>query len=331
MPSDERDLAILRRLAPAVARFRSALALTTEQVRGLLDEAGVDPEQAAPARARDLGAFAAGRIDMDRFGVLLESRPRAATADASLLQRAFALLTELLDREDGLLTVRVERGASLVGSVRRALTEIGRAFGAARAVSPLTRESERDPSLLEGLPFARWNRAERDLAPPLLVHVDGADCHADGLAEFLDGSLKLVLRLRDAGPAAPLARLITPGVFVLQDGDDAALDGLAAWSGPGVAALVGEGAARFVHDPDGGALPGDRLRVLELPSAAPTAPCGARSVRQQLEELRHLAALGQGGTTPAGASTNGVGSDPIASLAAWLLSQSDLTDIDSAP
>jgi hypothetical protein len=176
-------------------------------------------------------------------------------------------------------------------------------------------------ALLAAYPFERWNPAERDLAPPLAVDVAGADCHAAGLADLLDGRLKILLRVSGPCPAAPLARLVAPRTYVLQTDAETDLQGLVAWDGPGVAALVPEGVARFCHDP--GAEPGQRLHVAHVPDGA-LRPVGGASAAQQAEDLALLAAWA--GAQPAPASTPDV-DDPAGRLAAWLLQQTDLRDV----
>ena len=169
------------------------------------------------------------------------------------------------------------------------------------------------------------------MAPPLVVNVDGCDLRAAGLAEFMDGLEKLVLVVRNESTPVPLVRLITPGTFVQQTVDPADLSMLASWNGPGVAGLVPESAARFIHDPGAGADAGARLRVSSLPEDRRRKPVGGVSVSQQSEELLQLKSLaGQMGATQTaepvvvGAPAS---SDPVDKLAAWLLSQANLKNI----
>lgn len=333
MPSDPLDAVILGHLRRPVDRFRSALALAAEQLRGRLDAVpcrDTDNGRDELRDMRDLGAFAAGRINAERFEALLTRRspPSTATPDGELLQRAWQQLSELLDRGDELLVLRIERGTSVVAAVERGLAEIGLAFGAARLVAPDTPASERDPTLLAGLPFGRWNRAERDLAPPLVLHIDGADLFADGLARLLDGGVKVVLCVRDDCSPAPLVRLVTPQTFVLQTRDADALRQLARWPGAGVAALVPDSAACFVHDPAAGATLAERLTITSVPEHPPAAALGSRSRAQQEEELRQLATLAQvQSPLPAGAAGDDRAHDPVDALAAWLLGRADLSDL----
>ena len=96
------------------------------------------------------------------------------------------MLTQLAARKNDLFRVDVAPGASLVATVVGALAEIGRAFGAARVVElARTGRYRADGSTRPGsrpTPSRAGTRAERSLAPPLVVHVDGGDLRAEGLA-----------------------------------------------------------------------------------------------------------------------------------------------------
>jgi hypothetical protein len=331
MPSDEILDAVRNALAAPTERFQSALATAVEQVRTYLavhrPHVGT---QDANGRAA-LGSFAAGRIDAARFAALLSEEPRVDVETLARVERAFDALLGMQRRGDELTRVVVEPGSGLAATVGRALFGIGHAFGAAR-VAELARtgrySDESHGSLLDSLPYARWSPAERELAPPLIVRVDGGDVLAGGLTEFLDGGLKIVLVIDGASPPAPLVRLITPGTFVLQTADGSGLDRLAGWSGPGVAAVVPEGAAIFVHDPAGGADLRDRLEVTHLPAEDPTAAVGRISATQQAEDLRQLRTLAKRPAAPPAAAPGTAGpagaADPVDKLAAWLLAQAEL-------
>jgi hypothetical protein len=128
------------------------------------------------------------------------------------------------------------------------------------------------------------------MAPPLVMEVDGQDFSGDQLAGFIDGNVRIIVVIRDASTPVPLARLVTPGVLVIQSSRVESLATLAGCEGPAVAALVPESAAQFIHDPRGGSALKDRLRIDHLPEP-PTRPLGPRSVWQQREELAHLSVL----------------------------------------
>ncbi|MHC4845768.1 MAG: hypothetical protein ACYTCU_06375, partial [Planctomycetota bacterium] len=325
-------------LARATEDFHSSLATTIDQVQALLpadDSAdGAEPEHAA------LGDFASGRIDTARFASLVVRKRALEPATSGVIERALATLTGLAAQGETLSCVNVSPGESLHGAVSAALAQVGRAFGAARVIG-LVRSGRYESSPhdrdLEGFPFARWNRAERRLAPPLLIEVDGADLQAGALTEFLDGAMRFVFLVRGACPPAPLARLISPGLFVMQCAEAADVARLAGWDGPGVAAIVPEGCARFVHDPAGGPEVWDRLALDHLPEEEPKNPVGGISVAQQVEQLRLLSAFlvkpeaapapmptADAAAAPAGGGANGTTAEPADKLAAWLLASADL-------
>jgi hypothetical protein len=246
-------------------------------------------------------------------------------------------MTELAKRNHDLFFAHVPPGGDLRATVAKALEEIGRAFGAVR-IFELTRSGSyggnEHARSLGSFPFQKWSKGERRLAPPLVVAVDGADLRAEMLADFLDGVQKIVLVVRGPCAPAPLVRLITPGTFVIQTGDATGLDRLAAYAGPGIGALVPDGAARFTHDPARGAEIWNRLTIESAPAKEPRLSVGGRSGSQQAEELRQLMALAAApsGAPSAGAATPvaaapATPADPVDKLAAWLLSQANLSDV----
>ena len=337
MPSEENDARILDVLGGQVTAFESAVAATAEQVRVSLELQKSSGNGQPPGAETELGAFAVGRIDLERFATLRSSPEALDHMTVSRIENVFATLSGLIERKQGLLRVNVAPGGSLRDTVAQALADVGRAFGAAR-VFDLARTGRFDPqehgALTQAFRFECWSRAERRRAPPLIVHVDGADLYPGGLADFLDGAVKLVLVVSGAAPPAPLVRLVSPNTFILQTTDVEELARLAAWDGTGVAALMPDGAARFVHDPGGGPHLWHRLSVAHLP-AAPRAAVGGHSVAQQADALAQLEALvarppeSEAPAAPVRASTataEAAGS-PADKLAAWLLDQADLEDL----
>jgi len=337
MPSEQRATAILsleapsaesalKALAPAAQAWRSALVATLEDLRGLL----AGPSTPASA-ASSLGAFAAGRIDVARFtGLVSRTRP---LEDAALvrLRVAYDTLKSLAERDPAdLLAAWVPDGGSVRETVAAALTEVGRTFGAAREATFARSGTYRDAEhhgLHAAYPFSRWSRRERLLAPPLVLDVAGPDLRATDLVEFLDGAVKIVLLVRGPCAPAPLARLVTPGTFVLQTSDVGAITRVAACPGPAVAAFVPPDAAAFVHDPAAGAALWERMRVDRLPSDAVRMPFTAWSAEQQMEEVRQLAAMAMRPSEAAMAAAAAAlpaadaaaSADPAGRLAAWLL------------
>lgn len=332
MPSDDRVMQILGVLSGARSGFHSAVVAAAGEIEAYLGSHRAPADDRGQLVAAELGVFGSDRIDPERFAVLLTEEGPLDENAASLLERSAAVLNELARAGDALFQVDVAHGRDLAAAVDAALATIGRAFGAAR-VAELARTGRTAAAAKEDptgpFPFARWNRAEREIAPPLVVSVDGGDLGAGGLATYMDGRLKLVLVVRGAAPPAALARLVTPGVFVMQTTDAADIARLAAFEGPGVAALVPEGCALFTHDPRAA----ERLALTSVPETPPKAAVGRMSPFVQAEELKLLALLagaGQAGgaTTAVGAATGGnAAAAPADLLAAWLLKQANLTDV----
>lgn len=331
MPSDTpvSDAALADLLRPARDDFHSALAHTIEEVRTYLDAHETNEDDHVRGAEASLGAFADGRVDAARFSALLSQTLPIGAPDAERIERAFDVLRSLNKRVDTLCTVRVSPGDSLYDAVAGRLSEIGRAFGAARIVTAVRAgayDEAQHGSLLEAYPFERWTAAERELAPTLLLHVDGVDCRASSLQAFLDGHAKFVLRIDGPAPVAPLARSIAPRTFVQQTRDPAALHDFVAHKGWGVAALVPSGSACFVHRPGDGSDAEARLEVEHLPEAQPQSVGGASRAQQEedLEILRAWHAM-PAGATGGEAGANGLDArDPAGQLATWLLRQADL-------
>ena len=335
MPSDPRVHLALERLAPPIADFRSIVVGALAQAEGFV--ASVDPDdetRVATARAA-LGPFAEGRIDARALVALTAERAAIPAAYRDRLDRAVAVLRDVLERGVALHVVDVPSGTSLVAAVEGGLARAGRAFGAVLAVELMKggryRGEEHD-GLLDQLAFRSWTRVERRFAPPLVVLVDGTDLHIGGLADFLDGREKIVLVVRGACPPAPLARLITPRTLVLQTLDDAGLEQVANSADTAVAAMVPDGCALFLHDPGLGREAWQRMSIWNMPRA-PRQSLGGMSVWQMEEDLRHLTALAAGpvaaGPVAAGESTPRAGGAPapgaVDALSRWLLEQSSLS------
>ena len=108
MPSDER----LDRARVAIARplavYRSAVVGSLERVRGVLASA-----TSAPRAELELGAFARGRIDAERFATLARGTVLDAAARARITHAAYVL--EELVLRDQLLRVLREMAEDRVG------------------------------------------------------------------------------------------------------------------------------------------------------------------------------------------------------------------------
>lgn len=329
MPSDERIEQALEVLSGQTQAFRSALAVTIDQMSAFAHAQGAAKEQKAESVAMELGPFAANLVDSSEFSQYAGDTAESSAQGVKTVKQAQDTLGKLAAKDDELFVVDVESGGSLWHSVAQRLGELGCAFAAARAFeqAKANGSSAEKVRTIDSLPFSKWSSKERRLAPPLVVTVDGADCRASGLADFLDGSFKIVLLLRGESTPAPLVRLITPGVFVAQATDASGLKRVGKWDGPGIGALVPESAARFVHDPKAGVESVDRLKVGHLPEAKRRKPLGGVSVAQQAEELRQLKALGKAPETAAAAEEPEVPVNPADKLAAWLLTRVDLDDV----
>jgi hypothetical protein len=328
MPSDARLAQVTAVFSALVTQYRSAVAATLEDLRGSLIAHGADGSGRTRQLAIELGPFAAGRIDAQRLGGLLGEQAPLAPAALERLERAAGTLRDIASQGDDFMHLRVAAGGNLTNAVRARLAAIGGAFGAARlaaarnTMEPIT---AREDNHLAALPFGEWTAAERRLAPPLVVSVNGADCRPAGLAEFLDGMQKIVLLVDGDCAPAPLVRLISPAVFVAQSNDTSICNRIVNWPGAAIVAIVPDACARFVHDPAAGPELWQRVKVHHVPADA-QARVGGLSAIQQLDELHQLEALAHQPALLAGATVAVTAVDPIDRLAAWLLRQADLTE-----
>jgi hypothetical protein len=338
-------------LDPAGEEYRSALTSATEEAKGVLRELQSAGDGRAVRVARELGGLAFGPLDPSRFTALLDPERRMHPTHLKRLEEAVSILEWDLAEISPIAAIEVRSRTGLRNAVAEALAERGRSYGAVR-IAALVRGGSfadaRDEHLLGSLPFRDWRSLERELAPPLVVVVQGRDLDTvAGLAEFLDGRQKIVLLVNGPCPPAPLARLMVPGTLVIQGSEPEALERLISFPGPAVAALVPDGAARFVHAPGADPRGSGILEVEEIPQAPPRMWIGGISPKQQVADLRILEdrmrqsesdarSGGANGTSPGSprASEPPPGGDSDASptaapdpaerLAAWLLSRTDL-------
>ena len=286
-------------LAAPREAFDTALALTAEEVRGFLDTHRDPEEEGSDRVAAELGAFGSARIDPERFTSLVEMERPVDVEAIHRAEKGWAGLLALRERGADLHAVRVPSGGDLVGVAVDALAEAGRAFGLARAVRFVRNGGPESAAAVDGsYPPALWSASERALAPPLVIDVDGVDLRVSGLGDVLDGAQKLILVVRGPAPPAPLARLIRPGLMVMQCTDPDALDELGRYDGAAVAALLPEGAAVFTHDPRNGKSYAGRLTIASAPDADTVSPVGALSLPWVLEDLEHLHGLAASGAEP---------------------------------
>ncbi len=355
MPSDDRIAAALDAVSGALNAYHSAVAETAEAVRGYL-ASHASSQMNDGGRARlELGVFATAHVDAERFAQLAGHTDTIDVAAELRIGDALRVLRTVAESTREAFVVRVPSGGRMRDAVNAALGEFGRAFGAARVVR-LERQHQGDQAieaaLLRACPPETWSTAERQVAPPLVIDVEGADVRAGDLAEFLDGRQKLVLVVRGECAPAALVRLITPGTFVAQTPDGACFARFAAFAGPAVVAWVSENAAHFVHDPAAGETPAKRLDIAFVPQGRIAQTRGGLSPERQLDELRQLQALAlvdvaapavapapaapaTPAATPAAAksalngSTPAPASDPkVDHLASWILSLVDASELE---
>jgi hypothetical protein len=318
MPSEDRIAVALEAIRPQIARFHSAVATTMEQVRGLLAGTGESPEDQSVA----LGNFAAGHVDVSRFSAFTRQASKVDATAESPIRAAQRALDDLLHMGDNLFVLKLEAGANLGSQVAERLATIGNAFSAAHVVDLAKRGQFREKEhahLLDGLEYASWSRAERSLAPGLVIELGGADFTPVQIAPYLDAGMKMVFVVEGEAPAAALARLVTPGLFVEQAADDAGLEAFTSWEDTAVAALLPKAELTFVHNPEAGQTTFERFTTLELPKEIRRRAIGGISAVQQAEDLALLEALAVV-PTPTGEAA----SDPAGKLSAWLLSQTSL-------
>lgn len=335
MPSDNRIDEILELLGSARESHLSAIRLAADEMQSYLAVCREGSEELATRAAGELGSFATGRITIQKFATTFYATQAAPPEATAAVEKALGVLRELEGLGNDLFSITIEPGEELRHSIDTAFARSGRAFGAAR-VFDLVRtrryDAEKHDDLLERFPFHAWNRAERRLAPPLVVSVDGSALSAASLADYLDGSTRMILVVRGPAAPAPLARLITPGTFVAQLSNPADLTKAIDSAAPAIAAIMPEGSALFTHDPAGGREMRDRLVVHHRPTHEPRRAIGRNSAAQQADELRLLDMLTTPEPAPAPAAVSSSAhpqpsatpsppADPADRLANWLLQQ----------
>lgn len=318
MPSEDRTGIAIDAIRPRVEFYHSAVAATTEQIRGLLAGTGESPEDQTIA----LGNFASGHVDVERFSAFTHQVAKVASEAELPIRAAQRALEDLLHMGDSLFILKLLEGSNLGARVAERLATIGNAFSAAHVVELAKRgeyQEEKHGLLLGGLAYSDWSQAERALAPGLVIELDGADFTPAQVVPYLDAGMKMIFVVEGDAPAAALARLVTPGVYVQQTSDESGLDAIAAWEGTAVAALLPKSAVTFVHDPAAGENTYERFTTLEFPGEVRKRAIGGVSAAQQAEDLKLLETLA---VVPS--LTGEAASDPAGKLSAWLLSQTSL-------
>jgi hypothetical protein len=329
MPYDDLTQTAIAAVAAARDDYRSALIGTVDQLRGLLEVESGDGDATLVRAASELGSFAAGHIDVEKFTSLFSSGASLDEASRAHLERAIETLVSLASREDDLFVARLPKGGDLPTAVTRLLAEAGRGFGAARTAE-LARtgrfRAEEHKAWIDHFPPALWSRREREIAPPLVLRLDGGDLRAGALADLLEGAQKIVLLVDGEAPPAALVRCVTPGVHVLQTDDPEELARIGRVDGPSIAAVLPAGSARFEHVPGPAGPVGTRLSVSHLPDGEPKRAVGTISAFRQAEELRQLRSLAAS-PAPVVPTSSPDGEAPAAPttdadlLAAWILHQ----------
>lgn len=334
MPSDASTERALELLERSLEAHRSAVVSAAEEIRGLLEDGASEPERRAERLRDELGPFAGGRIDPVVLATLLPDVAPVGPEVRDVVERALEILEEasVPDADEHVLSLW--EGADVRDEVRDRLGELGRVFGAARATQLARRggyDPERHNALLAALPFRDWTYLERTVAPPLVVELGGGDLRPVGLAEFLDGTCRIVLLVRGAAPPAALARLIAPDVWVGQAHEIDAVAALEAREGPGILAVFDEesGAVPFVHDPLCGRSPSERLDLADgLDAARELLERSRWKDHTWSQDLAHLISLAGSTLAPAEASAPDAEAtdaepDRAERLAAWLLARSE--------
>jgi hypothetical protein len=318
MQFEKRTSIALDAIRPRLELFKSAIAVTTEEIRGLLSGSGESSEDQTVA----LGNFAAGHVDVDRFSSFTRREARVDSEAETPIRAAQGVLNKLLKEGDDLFVLKITEGANLGSCMAHRLAVIGLAFAAAHVTDLAKRGQYRDEEhqlLLDGLAWPDWSQAERALAPGLVIELSGEDFVPAQVAPYLDAGMKIIFVVDGDAPAAAMSRLVTPGVYVQQTGAETPLEAFSAFNGTAAAALLPNGAVEFVHDPDAGETTYERFTMLEFPREVRKRAIGGISAAQQAEDMALLKALAVVPTLSGEAA-----SDPAGKLSAWLLSQTNL-------
>ena len=318
MPSEDRTTIALEAIRPRLEGFQSAVSITTEEIRGLLAETGESGDDHSVA----LGNFASGHVDVERFSAFTRQASRVDAEAEAPIHAAQDVLRKLLQEGDDLYVLKLAEGANLGAAVARRLAVIGLAFAAAHVTDLAKRGKYREQEhglLLDGLAWSDWSQAERALAPGLVIEMFGSDFVPAQVAPYMDAGMKMIFVVDGDAPAAAMARLVTPGVFVQQAVGDSSLEAFTAFDGVAVSALLPNGVVEFVHNPAAGETTYERFTTLEPPKEIRRRSIGGISAAQQAEDFALLKAL-----AVVSAPTGEAASDPAGKLSAWLLSKTNL-------
>ena len=320
---EECKAAALEAVRPNIDQFHSALTVTTNQVRGLLAGSG----NTGADKAEALGQFAKGKVNMERFNAFTPRGPRIEADAEAPVRDAEKVLKSLLEQGNNLFVIDTVPGRGLGHQLSVRLASIGRAFAAARIVDLAKNgayKEDKHAATLERFPYAQWNSSERALAPALVVNVLGDDFKPSAIVPLLDTNMKIIFNVSGDAPAAALSRVISPRVFVQQLTDEVDLEAFSAFKGIAVAAFLPSTAVSFVHDPSAGSTTYERFVSIAFPKEVRKRLIGGISPAQQAEDYSLLESLSVPPEIAGEAS-----SDPAGKLSAWLLSQTNLSDLSA--
>ncbi len=323
MQSEERRVCALDAVRPRIEQFHSALTVTAEQVRGLLAGSGNTKDD----QNETLGFFAKGKMNMERFASFTPKAARIQADAEAPVRAAQEVLKSLLAQGDDLFIIKTAEGKGLGHQLSVRLASIGRAFAAARVVDLAKSgayKEDKHAATLERFPYTMWNSSERALAPALVVEVSGADFKPSAIVPLLDTNMKIVFNVSGDAPAAALSRVISPRVFVQQEIGDAGLEAFTAFKGIAVAAFLPSTAVSFVHDPSAGSTTYERFISVTFPKEVRKRAIGGISPAQQAEDYTLLESL----SVPPEIAGDAA-SDPAGKLSAWLLNQTNLSDLSA--
>lgn len=309
--------------------FRSSLATTVGILRASLAQVTGDSSKQQEIAEKSLGSFAVGRINVESFEKFAVNKTTVAEGTGPVIERALDVMVELMDTGDALNRVKLNEGQNLRCMMSRTLKNIGRAFGAAHAVELAkagTYSENEHAGLFDAYLYKNWSPAQRALAPAIVIELANGSAQTTNLGEFVDGQQKVVLVYGEDCPPAPLARLVSPNMFVLQTTDCLGLEDFLSYQGPGVAAVVPQTSAHFAHDPRRGSTIAARLVGVEIPASPNFRVRGGLSVSQQQEDLAQLEALANA-EAPAEKEEAAAEANPVDKLAAFLLGKAHLEEV----
>ena len=154
MPSDATALEALPFVSDAIAAYQARVAAVADRIDNYLaanDEAGSDGVD------EQLGEFAAGRIDMERFSALWEEREALDQSERTVLAHAHDLLRDIATRPADYFITNLPTGARLTAALAHAFADLGRCFGA-MMIAEMVRTGRfrtEDFDLLHGFPRFR--------------------------------------------------------------------------------------------------------------------------------------------------------------------------------